>query len=69
MKTFDRIRHIFRECYNLLETYQHGISSTDWQSIADYPAGRLDEADPLAVAMYVACVDDLERQYLKEKKE
>ena len=34
-----------------------------WHDIHNYHEGRLDGGDPLAVAMYAACVDELARQH------
>ena len=65
-----RIQIIFRTCYELIEKYSGGITDSDWKDINNYHEGKLDDKDPLAVALFTACVEELMRQYksLKDSK-
>ena len=58
-----RIKSVFKTCYELLERYSDGIADSDWADIAKYYEGRLDPADLLAVAMFTVCYEELARQY------
>lgn len=58
-----RLKRIFKVCYEFLDKYKDGIEEQDWTRIHDYHLDKLDGADELAVAMYVACVRELQRQY------
>ena len=57
-----RIKTIFKVCFELLEKYKNGISDTDWKDIHTYHEGKLTD-DPLAVAIHTACIEELVRQY------
>ena len=58
-----RIKQIFKTCYELVSKYSNGIKDGDWLDIWDYHKGKLDDNDMLAVEMYTACINELERQY------
>jgi len=58
----ERIKHIFKTCYEMLERYQD-ISESDWVDIAKYHDGKLDQSDPFAIDMHTACYKELSRQY------
>jgi len=62
-----RIAHIFRTCYELLDKYRNGIDDQDWEEIHNYHKGRLDSKDKLAVDMYTVCVKELYEQYKMQK--
>ena len=63
-----RLKKIFKLCYELVDKYKDGIKDEDWQDIALY-VEKLDRNDPFAGAMYVACYEELIRQYKANRQE
>ena len=63
----ERIKHVFKVCYELLEKYSGGIKESDWSDIAKYHDERLDPSDPFAIDMHTACYKELSRLYEASK--
>ena len=59
----NQIRNIFAICYRMLDLYEGSKTLEQWREVHAYHEGRLDEKDPLAVAMHTVCVEELRRQY------
>jgi len=63
-----RVRRVFRVGFELIDRYKGGVEDGDWPDIHRWHEGKLDASDPLAAAVLIACIDELERQYREGKK-
>ena len=63
-----RIKNVFRICYELIDQYRNGVGDQDWDDIHNYHKGKLDSKDQFGVDMYTICVKELYRQYKAQQK-